>query len=81
MRVANYSLPYTKAMISTFLSNLYQKIYRKVIKNFRILRWQSGISYAVKHNRLPLKSLLFYSGDTVLAEKGAEIGAVDVVFQ
>lgn len=39
-----------------------------------------AIGYAVKHNRLPLKSLLFYSGDTVFSEEGVEVGAVDVDF-
>lgn len=39
-----------------------------------------AIGYAVKHNRLPLKSLLFYSVDTVLSEEGIEVGAVDVDF-
>ena len=39
-----------------------------------------AIGYVVKHNRLPLKSLLFYSVDTVLAEEGIEVGAVDVDF-
>lgn len=39
-----------------------------------------AIGYAVKHNRLPLKSLLFYSVDTMLAEEGIEVGAVDVDF-
>lgn len=39
-----------------------------------------AIGYAVKHNRLPLKSLLFYSVDTVLSEEGVEVGAVDVDF-
>lgn len=39
-----------------------------------------AIGYAVKRNRLPLKSLLFYSGDSVLSEEGVEVGAVDVDF-
>lgn len=39
-----------------------------------------AIGYAVKHNRLPLKSLLFYSGDPVLSEEGVEVGAVHVDF-
>ncbi len=39
-----------------------------------------AIGYAVKHNRLPLKSLLFYSGDEVFPEEGVEVGAVDVDF-
>lgn len=39
-----------------------------------------AIDYAVKRNRLPLKSLLFYSRDTVLSEEGVEVGAVDVDF-
>lgn len=39
-----------------------------------------AIGYVAKHNRLPLKSLLFYSVDTVLAEEGVEVGAVDVDF-
>ncbi len=39
-----------------------------------------AIGYAVKHNRLPLKSLLFYSVDTVLSEEGIEVSAVDVDF-
>ena len=37
-----------------------------------------AIGYAVKHNRLPLKRLLFCGGDTVLSEEGVEVGAVDV---
>lgn len=36
-----------------------------------------AIGYAVKHNRLPLKSLLFYYGDTMLSKKGFEVGEVD----
>lgn len=39
-----------------------------------------SIGYAVKHNRLPLKSLLFYSGDTVFSEEGVEVCAVDIDF-
>lgn len=39
-----------------------------------------AIGYAVKHNRLPLKSLLFYSRDTMFSEEGVEVGAVDVDF-
>lgn len=39
-----------------------------------------AIGYVVKHNRLPLKSLLFYSGNTMLSEEGVEVGAVDVDF-
>ena len=39
-----------------------------------------AIGYAVKHNRLPLKSLLFYSGDAMPSEEGVEVGAVDVDF-
>lgn len=39
-----------------------------------------AIGYAVKHNRLPLKSLLFYSGDEVFPEEGVEVGTVDVDF-
>ena len=39
-----------------------------------------AIGYAVKHNRLPLKSLLFCGGDTVFSEEGVEVGAVDVDF-
>lgn len=39
-----------------------------------------AIGYAVKHNRLPLKSLLFYSGDTVFPGEGVDVGAVDVDF-
>lgn len=40
--------------------------------------FEMTIGYAVKHNRLPLKSLLFYSGDTAFSEEGVEVGAVDV---
>ena len=39
-----------------------------------------AIGYAVKHNRLPLKSLLFYSRDAMLSEEGVEVGAADVDF-
>ena len=42
--------------------------------------FEMSIGYAVKHNRLPLKSLLFYSGDTVFSEEGVEVCAVDVDF-
>ena len=42
--------------------------------------FEMAIGYAVKHNRLPLKSLLFYSGDEVFPEEGVEVGAVDVDF-
>ena len=42
--------------------------------------FEMAIGYAVKHNRLPLKSLLFYSGDEVFPEEGIEVGAVDVDF-
>lgn len=38
------------------------------------------IGYAVKHNRLPLESSLFYSRDTVPSEEGVEVCAVDVDF-
>lgn len=43
-------------------------------------KFEVAIGYAVKHNRLPLKSLLFYSGDTMFSEEGIEVGAVDVDF-
>ena len=33
-----------------------------------------AIGYVVKHNRLPLKNLLFYSRDTMFSEEGVEIG-------
>lgn len=39
-----------------------------------------AIGFAVKHNRLPLKRLLFCGGDTVFSEEGVEVGAVDVDF-
>ena len=39
-----------------------------------------AIGYAIKHNRLSLESLLFYSGDAVFSEEGVEVGAVDVDF-
>lgn len=39
-----------------------------------------AIGYAVKHNRLPLESSLFYSRDTVPSEEGVEVCAVDVDF-
>ena len=39
-----------------------------------------AIGYAVKHNRLPLKSSLFYRWDAMLSEEGVEVGAVDVDF-
>ena len=42
--------------------------------------FETAIGYAVKHNRLPLKSLLFYSRDTVFSEESVEVGAVDVDF-
>ena len=42
--------------------------------------FEMSIGYAVKHNRLPLKSSLFYSGDTVFSEEGVEVCAVDIDF-
>lgn len=39
-----------------------------------------AIGYVVKHNRLPLKNLLFYSRDTMFSEEGVEVGAADVDF-
>ena len=42
--------------------------------------FEVAIGYAVKHNRLPLKSLLFYSGDTMFSEEGVKVDAVDVDF-
>lgn len=42
--------------------------------------FEMAIGYAVKHNRLPLQSLLFYSWDAMLSEEGVEVGAVDVDF-
>ncbi len=39
-----------------------------------------AISYAVKHNRLSFKSLLFNSWDALFSEEGIDIGAVDVAF-
>lgn len=42
--------------------------------------FEIAIGYAVKYNRLPLKRLLFYSGDAVLPEEVIEIGSVDVDF-
>ena len=50
-------------------------IYAKLQRIFEM-----AIGYAVKHNRLPLKRLLFYGGDTVFSEEGVEVGAVDVDF-
>lgn len=40
--------------------------------------FEMAIGYAVKHNRLPLQSLLFYSWDAMLSEEGVEVGSVDV---
>lgn len=42
--------------------------------------FEMAIGYAVKHNRLPLKSLLFCRRDSVLSEEGVDVGAVDVDF-
>ena len=39
-----------------------------------------AIGYVVKHNRLPMGSLLFSRRDAMLAEEGIEVGAVDVDF-
>lgn len=39
-----------------------------------------AIGYAVKHNRLPLENLLFYSGDAMPSQEGVEVSAVDVDF-
>ena len=50
-------------------------IYAKLQRIFEM-----AIGYAAKHNRLPLKRLLFCGGDTVFAEEGVEVGAVDVDF-
>lgn len=47
----------------------------------KLLRiFEMTIGYAVKHNRLPLESSLFYSRDTVPSEEGVEVCAVDVDF-
>ena len=40
--------------------------------------FEMAIGYAVKHNRLPLKSLLFYRWDAVLSEESVEVGAADI---
>lgn len=50
-------------------------IYAKLQRIFEM-----AIGYVVKHNRLPLGRLLFYSLDAVLSEEGVEVGAVDVDF-
>ena len=50
-------------------------IYAKLQRIFEM-----AIGYAVKHNRLPLKSLLFYRWDAMLSEEGIEVSAVDVDF-
>lgn len=42
--------------------------------------FEMAIGYAVKHNRLPLKSSLFYRWDAMLAQEGVEIGAGGVDF-
>lgn len=57
--------------IQIFMVAIYAKLQRI---------FEMAIGYAVKHNRLPLKSLLFYSVDTMLSEEGVEVGAVDVDF-
>lgn len=41
---------------------------------------EMAICYVAKHNRLPLKSLLFSRTDSMRAEEGVEVGAVDVDF-
>ena len=50
-------------------------IYAKLQRIFEM-----AIGYAVKHNRLPLGSLLFYSGNAVFSEEGIKVGAVDIDF-
>ena len=37
-----------------------------------------AIVFAVKHNRLPLKSSLFYRWNAMLSEEGIEVGTADV---
>ena len=55
--------------IQIFMVAIYAKLQRI---------FEMAIGYAVKHNRLPLKSLLFYRWDTMLAEEGVEVGAADI---
>lgn len=57
--------------IQIFMVAIYAKLQRI---------FEMAIGYAVKHNRLPLKRLLFCGGDTVFSEEGIEVGAVDVDF-
>ena len=52
-----------------------------VANNANLQRFfEMTIGYAVKHNRMPLKSLLFYCGDTMFSEGSVEVGAIDVDF-
>ena len=57
--------------IQIFMVAIYAKLQRI---------FEMAIGYVVKHNRLPLKRLLFCGGDTVFSEEGVEVGAVDVDF-
>lgn len=57
--------------IQIFMVAIYAKLQRI---------FEMAIGYVVKHNRLPLGRLLFYSLDAVLSEEGVEVGAVDVDF-
>lgn len=38
-----------------------------------------AIGFAVKHNRLPLKRLLFCGGDTVFSEEGVGVASGDEI--
>ena len=57
--------------IQIFMVAIYAKLQRI---------FEMAIGYAVKHNRLPLRSSLFYRWDAMLSEKGIEVGTVDVDF-
>ncbi len=54
---------------------------RESVKDGKLQRiFEMAIGYVVKHNRLPMGSLLFSRRYPVLAEEGVEVGAVDVDF-
>ena len=57
--------------IQIFMVAIYAKLQRI---------FEMAIGYAVKHNRLPMGSLLFSRRDAMLTEEGVEVGAVDVDF-
>ena len=57
--------------IQIFMVSIYAKLQRII---------EMAICYVAKHNRLPLKSLLFSRTDSMRAEEGVEVCAVDVDF-